>query len=226
MPCCGGKDPADLNSFGLNKHRVMKLIILGEAGVGKTSLLFRFVGHEFPERVESTIAIDFKILEIGIDDEDFKVQMWDTSGQERFHSLTRQFYNAADAVVLVYSERKRSTLAQLEHFWVKEIKKYSIPAKHVLIIGNQNDRLRKDKPMIEDDELRRICSGFRTTIAHMSAKKDSAQHCQDVIDNFCQDVLMYKYQLAGPIESTSGSSEAPVAPDLEGFHHVRLEDDD
>ena len=225
MSCCSSKEPVGVNSFGLNKSRVMKMIILGEAGVGKTSLLVRFMGQDFPDRPESTVAIDFKIMELSIDDEDFKVQMWDTSGQERFHALTRNFYHSTDAIVFVYSERKRSTLAKIESFWIKEIKNHNIQAKHILIIGNQNDLLRQDKKTVDDDELRRICAGFNISIAHMSAKKDSMQKCQDVIDDFCQDVLMHKFELAGPLQSSNSSSSFDgVAPDLAGFQRIKLED--
>ena len=111
-----------------------------------------------------------------------------------------------------------------KNFWIKEIRTHSIAAKHILIIGNQNDLLRKNKETIDDTELRRICHGYKTSVAHMSAKLDSMQHCQDVIDDFCREVLMHKFELAGPLQSSSSSSNLDItAADPNGFHIVKLD---
>lgn len=80
----------------------LKVIVLGDSGVGKTSLLNRFVTEEFSQTYKATIGADFMRKEIVIDDKHVSLQLWDTAGQERFQSLGSSFYRGADACILVY----------------------------------------------------------------------------------------------------------------------------
>lgn len=80
----------------------MKFIVLGDSGVGKTSLLYRFVKQEFSQVYRATIGADFLSKEIVVDEKHISLQVWDTAGQERFQSLGMAFYRGADACILVY----------------------------------------------------------------------------------------------------------------------------
>lgn len=80
----------------------LKVIVLGDSGVGKTSLLNRFVTEEFSQIYKATIGADFMRKEIIIEDKHISLQLWDTAGQERFQSLGSSFYRGADACILVY----------------------------------------------------------------------------------------------------------------------------
>lgn len=85
---------------------LLKVILVGDEGAGKSSLMQRYTDNVFQFSYVSTIGVDFKIrtLELDVDGVQarVKVQMWDTAGQERFHSITSSFYRGADAVVVVY----------------------------------------------------------------------------------------------------------------------------
>ena len=81
---------------------MIKLILIGDSGVGKTSLLNRFVTEEFSQTYKATIGADFMRKEIVVDDKHVSLQLWDTAGQERFQSLGSSFYRGADACILVY----------------------------------------------------------------------------------------------------------------------------
>ncbi len=80
-----------------------KIIVVGNSGVGKTSLIRRFVSDEFTQNKQVTLGLDFLSKVISIEGTDVIVQIWDTAGQEIFRSLIRQFYQKASAVILVYS---------------------------------------------------------------------------------------------------------------------------
>lgn len=80
---------------------LLKVIILGDSGVGKTSLMNQFVNHKFTNQYKATIGADFLTKEVQIDDRLFTLQIWDTAGQERFQSLGVAFYRGADCCVLV-----------------------------------------------------------------------------------------------------------------------------
>ena len=81
----------------------MKLIIIGDCGVGKTNLLFRFCENKFKENYVATIGVDFKIKTITVRDKRIKLQIWDTAGQERFRNVTQAYYKGAAGILLTYS---------------------------------------------------------------------------------------------------------------------------
>ncbi|KMT18153.1 hypothetical protein BVRB_2g031820 [Beta vulgaris subsp. vulgaris] len=83
------------------RRMLLKVIILGDSGVGKTSLMNQFVNHKFTNQYKATIGADFLTKEVQIDDRLFTLQIWDTAGQERFQSLGVAFYRGADCCVLV-----------------------------------------------------------------------------------------------------------------------------
>jgi len=89
----------------MSTHRkkvLLKVIILGDSGVGKTSLMNQYVNKKFSKQYKATIGADFLTKEVMIDDKLVTMQIWDTAGQERFQSLGVAFYRGADSCVLVY----------------------------------------------------------------------------------------------------------------------------
>uniref|UniRef100_A0A6T6NVS6 Uncharacterized protein n=1 Tax=Rhodosorus marinus TaxID=101924 RepID=A0A6T6NVS6_9RHOD len=84
------------------RTKLLKVIILGESGVGKTSILERYVRHSFSQQYKATIGADFLSMDVIVDDKPVPLQIWDTAGQERYQSLGAAFYRGADGVLLVY----------------------------------------------------------------------------------------------------------------------------
>ena len=82
--------------------RGFKIIIAGSQGVGKSSLLLRYVDNIWTGNLQSTIGVDFKFKTINVNDHRIKMQIWDTDGSEAFKSIVSAYYRGADAVVLVY----------------------------------------------------------------------------------------------------------------------------
>jgi len=104
-------------SYGNPKKKVLlKIIILGESGVGKTALLQKYVMGKFIEEHKATIGADFLTKEITVEDKSVTLQIWDTAGQERFQSLGNVFYRGADACVLVYDIEKEETFQKIEEW--------------------------------------------------------------------------------------------------------------
>ena len=81
---------------------LFKLLLIGDSGVGKTCILFRFSDDAFNNTFISTIGIDFKIKTIELRGKKIKLQIWDTAGQERFHPITTSYYRGAMGIMLVY----------------------------------------------------------------------------------------------------------------------------
>merc|ERR1712065_37013 len=96
------------------KKVLLKVIILGDSGVGKTSLMHQYVNRKFSNLYKATIGADFLTKEILIDDRLVTMQIWDTAGQERFQSLGVAFYRGADCCVLVYDVNNSKSFDTLD----------------------------------------------------------------------------------------------------------------
>ncbi|KAK9828238.1 hypothetical protein WJX74_005079 [Apatococcus lobatus] len=96
------------------KRTLLKVIILGDSGVGKTSLMNQYVNKKFSSQYKATIGADFLTKEVQVEDRSVTMQIWDTAGQERFQSLGVAFYRGADCCVLVYDVNAQKTFENLE----------------------------------------------------------------------------------------------------------------
>lgn len=103
---------------------LIRLLIVGETGVGKTSLLVRFHENNFIFAQKATIGVDYKAKEIEIDKEVVKLQIWDTAGQERFRSMTAAFYSRAQGIVITFDVGLRCSFDALSS-WIREIHEVS-----------------------------------------------------------------------------------------------------
>eukprot|EP00485_Elphidium_margaritaceum_P000817 CAMPEP_0202688760 /NCGR_PEP_ID=MMETSP1385-20130828/4205_1 /ASSEMBLY_ACC=CAM_ASM_000861 /TAXON_ID=933848 /ORGANISM="Elphidium margaritaceum" /LENGTH=220 /DNA_ID=CAMNT_0049343801 /DNA_START=89 /DNA_END=751 /DNA_ORIENTATION=- len=125
-----------------SKKVLLKLIILGESGVGKTALLHKYVMNRFIEEHKATIGADFSTKDITIGDKFITLQIWDTAGLERFQSLGHAFYRGADACVLVYDVTKQKSFDQINE-WRRNFLDQSqteYPDKFpFLLLGNKVD---------------------------------------------------------------------------------------
>src|SRR5687767_1706135 len=99
---------------------LVKLIIIGDSGVGKSTIMSMYCDDTFMENYVSTIGVDFKVKIIDVNDKIAKVQIWDTAGQERFKSITRSYYKDANGVLLVFDLTNRQSFIKLEQ-WINEI---------------------------------------------------------------------------------------------------------
>uniref|UniRef100_A0A7E4W653 Ras-related protein Rab7 n=1 Tax=Panagrellus redivivus TaxID=6233 RepID=A0A7E4W653_PANRE len=99
---------------GTRKKALLKVIILGDSGVGKTSLMNQYVNKRFSNQYKATIGADFLTKDVTIDDRLVTMQIWDTAGQERFQSLGVAFYRGADCCVLTYDVTNANSFKSLD----------------------------------------------------------------------------------------------------------------
>ncbi|KAI8078759.1 ras family-domain-containing protein [Halteromyces radiatus] len=125
----------------------VKLVLLGESAVGKSSLVLRFVNREYSENREPTIGAAFLTQKCHLNDRTIKFEIWDTAGQERFHSLAPMYYRCAQAAVVVYDITKSATLDKAKS-WVKELQRQANQDIVIALVGNKLD-------LVEEDETER-----------------------------------------------------------------------
>jgi len=123
----------------MRKALTYKLVLLGDAGVGKTALAVQFVKGQFNEFTESTIGASFMNQTVTLaDDTLVKFQIWDTAGQERFHSLAPMYYRGAQAAIVVYDITNDGSFIKAKG-WVKELQQQGDPNVIVVLVGNKTD---------------------------------------------------------------------------------------
>lgn len=118
----------------------LKILIIGESGVGKSSLLLRFTDDTFDPDIGATIGVDFKVKTIDIDGNKMKLALWDTAGQERFRTLTPSYYRGAQGVILVYDVSVAQTFEKLED-WLTECETYATKQDIIkMLVANKIDK--------------------------------------------------------------------------------------
>ncbi|XP_047323651.1 ras-related protein RABC1-like [Impatiens glandulifera] len=118
---------------------LFKLLMIGDSGVGKSSLLLSFISDAFDD-LSPTIGVDFKVKYLDIEGKRLKLAIWDTAGQERFRTLTSSYYRGAQGVVMVYDVTRRETFTNLADVWAKEVDMYSTnPESIKMLVGNKVD---------------------------------------------------------------------------------------
>ncbi|WOL15371.1 ras-related protein RABF2b-like [Canna indica] len=134
---------------GSNKIKNAKLVLLGDVGTGKSSLVLRFVKGQFVEFQESTIGAAFFSQTLSVNDESVKFEIWDTAGQERYHSLAPMYYRGAAAAVIVYDMTNAATFARAKK-WVQELQAQGSPNTIVALAGNKADLLEARQVSVQE----------------------------------------------------------------------------
>ncbi|KAJ1959364.1 Vacuolar protein sorting-associated protein 21 [Dispira parvispora] len=126
----------------------VKLVLLGEAAVGKSSLVLRFSSNEFQDNKEPTIGAAFVTQKCRLEDKVIKFEIWDTAGQERFYSLAPMYYRNAHAAVVVFDVTRASSLERAKS-WVKELQRQANLNVVIALVGNKLDLVRPSSTGVE-----------------------------------------------------------------------------
>ncbi|KAF8565554.1 hypothetical protein P879_08167 [Paragonimus westermani] len=157
------------NSFLQNGDVVnFKLLIIGDSGVGKSSLLLRYINDSFENQLSATIGVDYRVKVTTVSDGTMiKLSIWDTAGQERFRTLTPNFYRGAHGAVVVFDVSNRDSFDRLTN-WMEELKTFSNHQNMVrLLVGNKIDHLPRQ---VNRDEGLRFARLYNMPYAEASAK--------------------------------------------------------
>jgi small GTP-binding protein len=117
-----------------------KIVFVGDHGVGKTSVMNRYIAENYAPSCSPTIGVDFSVKIVQHGGETFRLQLWDTAGQERYRSLISNYIRDASAVILLFDLTEEESLKSLEG-WEQLVKEVEEASKHVLFVaGNKTDR--------------------------------------------------------------------------------------
>ena len=174
----------------------IKVLMLGDSGTGKTSLLMRYVDNTFSPSLTSTLGIDFKIKHITVEDLRVKLQIWDTAGQERFRAITTSYFKGSNAVLLLYDVTDKKTFENINK-WCRQIRELGDLNTNILLVGNKCDE--KFNRVITTQEGQALAEEHKITFMEVSAKDNSA-----VNEAFQQIAVETKRRMLGEIRATNG----------------------
>ena len=149
-----------------NNEINLKILILGDSSVGKTSLLLKYADGYFPTIYVATIGVEYKIKQINLKGVNINLQIWDTAGQERFRGITKNFMKGADGIMYVYDITQKQTFDNLKS-WIRQSEDSTEGFKKI-IIGNKSDL--ETEREVSKDSLKKFCDDKCFTGVEVSAK--------------------------------------------------------
>jgi len=179
---------------------LIKLLLIGDSGVGKSCLLLRFSDDQFTQSFITTIGIDFKIKTIELDGKRIKLQIWDTAGQERFRTITTAYYRGAMGILLIYDVTDEHSFNNIRN-WIRNIEQHAAANVNRVLIGNKADMTADKK--VETSRGQTLADEYGIKFFEASAKTNL-----NVVEAFTSIAIDIKKRLmdqgGGPKPNTNG----------------------
>ena len=166
----------------------LKVIVIGDSGVGKTNLIHQILDKDFQANFPATIAVDMSLIEIEYKGSLVKIQLWDTAGQEKYKTITSLNYKDSRGIVLVYDIADHSSFANL-HKWLEDSKQNINNDVKCLLIGNKND-LEAKREVTQEEALQFAEQhevGFFETSAKTNIDKEIKLNFEKFVQEICDD---------------------------------------
>ena len=146
----------------------IKIVLIGEAGVGKTCIISRYIDDKFNEETGSTNGGSFGKKNLEINGKSVQLNIWDTAGQERYQSITKHFFRDAEAVCFVYDITNENSFRKLENIWYKDFLKNRTKNAILAVVGNKSDLY--EKAVFDEEPARKFAKEINASFNLTSAK--------------------------------------------------------
>ena len=173
-------------------HYLLKYIIIGNSSVGKSNLLLKFAHNKFLDEYQATIGVEFGAKNVEIDNKIFRVQIWDTAGQENFRSITRAYYKNSVCALIVYDINNEDTFDSVQS-WIQECKLQTPKTVTMVLVGNKCDLeckvdRNKAKELAEENKMLYFETSAKTGKGVDELFKKSAAKIKDNIEKNYYDL--------------------------------------
>ncbi|XP_052780941.1 ras-related protein Rab-43-like [Mya arenaria] len=179
---------------------LFKIVLIGDADVGKTCIVQRFKSGTYVEKHASTIGVDFTMKTLQIEGKLVKLQIWDTAGQERFRTITQSYYRSANGVIMAYDITKKTSFDSLPR-WLDDVKRYAGQSIVQILIGNKRDQ--ESMRDVNYSEANSFCQ-HHNMIAHLET---SAKENVNVDETFMKLAKELMRRYGGNVSLDKGDSE-------------------
>ena len=193
----------------MSEEEDLKVILLGESGVGKTNLINITMGQEFNEDEVTTSNSSFSVKPLNLNGKEYEVKLWDTIGQEKLRHLTKLFYSDSKIVIFVYDISERKTFEALKDYWVKDV--HEKLGQDIIkgLVGNKIDKFIEEKVTQEEGEGYAKAIGARFILT--SAKTEGPKKFEELVTQLLEDYL----KKIGKIKPNddAGNSKIKIGPE-------------
>ena len=187
-----------------------KVVLVGESGVGKTSIITQFIDQTFQEDQQSTTGGTFSTKSVVCDNgKTLKFEIWDTAGQERYRALTKMFYKDANAAVLVYDITRKDSFEEIQNYWSNQIKESSPPGIILAVAANKSDLI--DHEAVDEEQARKFAEDLGAIFVSTTATQ-----IDPVNDLFIQIAKKYTGSNEIKIKEDDEAQEQPNTDDKKG----------
>ena len=201
----------------MEEKNKLKIIIIGDSQVGKTSLLFQYTENFYPENFISTVGIEYKLKEIKINEVNYTLQIWDTAGQERFKSLSRSFMNEADGVLFVYDITNKKTFQSIKD-WIKIQEDTSEIGNKKIIVGNKSDL--EDKREISKEKLKNLCEQLNVYGEETSAK--TGENVSEIFEKLAQLIVEDKTRNKTKTKKNVNNGKKGIIHKVKNYQKIKI----
>ena len=169
---------------------MVKVILIGDSGVGKTNIMSKFLKDQFMEESKATIGVEFGSKLFNHEGHKIKAQIWDTAGQEKYKAITGAYYKGSKGALVVYDITQKKTFENIEK-WINDLKAAGDPKITIILIGNKNDL--DDKRQVSKDQgeekARSFGCAFLETSAYSGDNIDKAFNLmvKEIYEKFSND---------------------------------------
>ena len=164
----------------------IKVILIGNSGVGKTNLINIIMGNPFNEEQDATTASTFSGKNITIDKKKYKIFLWDTIGQEKFRQLTKMFFNGAKIVLFVYDVTNKESFEALPN-WIKDVDEQIGPNYIRGVIANKIDLIYNEE--VNQEEGKEFANSIKAKFLMTSAKTESPKKFEKLLIELVKEYI-------------------------------------
>ena len=169
----------------------LKIILLGNSGVGKTCIINRYINDQFNPDSETTLGSSFSTKIIKKGNIEYRLNIWDTTGQEKYHSITKLFIKGSSAVILVYSIDSLSSFEGLNS-WYESIKENLQGSEYILaVIGSKSDLIKDEEEVVSEEDAKKFADE-RDAIFKLVSSKEDPEGINNLFNTILEELIKKK----------------------------------
>ena len=183
----------------MNFNYLLKYVIIGDSGVGKSNILLKYINNTFSEEFKATVGVEFGAKNLQVNGRVYRIQIWDTAGQENFRSITRAYYKNSVCALVVYDISSRDSFNNVSS-WIEDCKNQSPKTILIVLVGNKCDL--EDKRQVSYEEGKELADKNDFLFFESSAKDGT--NVQEIFENSAKEIAKKIEQGFYDLESESG----------------------
>ena len=173
---------------------LLKYIIIGESGVGKSNILLQYIQGKFNTEYQTTIGVEFGAKNVKIKDKFYRIQVWDTAGQECYKSITRAYYKNSVCALVVYDISRKETFENTST-WIEDCKTHSPKTVNIILIGNKSDLESQRQVTYEEGQELANNNGIKFYEASAKTGQNIEEIFSDSVNEIAKNLEEGRYDL-------------------------------